>query len=97
MEKGAKVDQSRPESLGDTAEPFGGVMGFLIATPMKVGVYLMTLMKSLAPLATHPFDVISCPQFLEVLTVPQYIQHTLHNTCITIHTTTLSSRIYIPS
>lgn len=62
---------SRPTSrtCNYADEPSGG---FIIETPIKEGVHLMTLMKSLAPLATHPLDVLSCPQFLEVPAVPKY-------------------------
>lgn len=48
-------------------EPSGAVVGFIIETPMKEGVHLMTLMKSLAPLATHLLDAISCHSVHSIL------------------------------
>lgn len=50
--------------LGDADEPSGGVVGFIIETPMKEGAHLMTPMKSLALLDTQPtvLDVPTGPE-----------------------------------
>lgn len=54
---------------GYANEPSGGVAGFIIKTQTNKGADLMTLMK--APPATHPLDVIRCPQFLEIPMGPE--------------------------